>query len=162
MVSSGEPATAESASVRYANLVKKVERLLGQVPSAGEVDETVLGLATCAVEALRDELGLLGGRFYHRFGREFQLQDTFGETKTVEDPPVLPASYGPVDICCAEGLVHFAEDDPHLDRDLEDALGVGEFAAIEVGDAAYLLAFDLAPDLAHDQICRLNPRGFCR
>ena len=141
----------ESASVRYANLVKKVERLLEEVPSAGEVDETVLGLATRAAAALREELGLLGGRFYRRFGREFHLQDTFGEAKAVEDPPTLSTSYDPVDICCAEGMVYFDRDDPRLDRDLEDALGVGEFAAIEVGDAAYLLAFDLLPGLDREE-----------
>ena len=37
-------------------------------------------------------------------------------------------------------------DDPRLDRELENALGAGRFAAIEVGEGEYLLAFDLDAD----------------
>ena len=37
------------------------------------------------------------------------------------------------------------EDDPLLDRDLEAALGVQQFVAIEVGEQEYILSFNVAP-----------------
>lgn len=144
--------SAQSVSVRYSALVKRVERLLEEVPSSDEVDETVRGLVEHAAAALQEELGFTGGRLYKRFAQEFQLLLTFGRATPLADPPVLPAAYPPVDRCCAEGMVYFHRDDPRLDRELEDALGVEEFAAIEVGDEAYLIAFDLVPGLDREEV----------
>ena len=43
-------------------------------------------------------------------------------------------------------------DDPRLDRELEGMLGTQEFAAIEVGDQAYILAFDIEPDRDREDV----------
>ena len=144
--------SAQSVSVRYSALVKRVERLLEEVPSSDEVDETVRGLVEHASAALQEELGFTGGRLYKRFEQDFHLLTSFGGAQPPADPPDLPATYAPVDRVCAEGMVYFDRDDPRLDRELEDALGVEEFAAIEVGDEAYLVAFDLVAGLDREEV----------
>ena len=135
---------AEHPSVVYSNLAKYVEKLLDEVPSGDDLDETIRTLVETAAQGLRNELGLPGGRFYKRDGADYQLQSVFGDGLQIEDPPRLKADYPPVDVCCSEGLVYFQSDDPRLDRELEDSLGASAFAAIEVGERDYLLAFDLA------------------
>ena len=45
----------------------------------------------------------------------------------------MPASYPPVEIALAEGIVHMNPGDPRLDPDLEEKIGAQGFAAIELG-----------------------------
>ena len=143
---------AKSVSVRYSTLVKRVEKLLEEVPSSDEVDETVRGLVEHASAALQEELGFTGGRLYKRFEQDFHLLTSFGRAQPPTAPPELPVTYAPVDRVCAEGMAYFERDDPRLDRALEDALGAKEFAAIEVGGEAYLVAFDLVSGLDREEI----------
>jgi len=60
----------------------------------------------------------------------------------------VPAQYPAIAALLAEGAVTMTADDPRFDADLERELGVERFAAIEVGEEAYILAFDVAP--GHD------------
>ena len=66
-------------------------------------------------------------------------------------PPILRLDYPPVEECLREGLVCFNAQDPELDRQLEDAVGASEFAAIAVDHERYLLAFDRLPEGGGDE-----------
>jgi sigma-B regulation protein RsbU (phosphoserine phosphatase) len=51
-----------------------------------------------------------------------------------------------------EGAVYMDGDDPRVDRGVESELGVERFAAIEVGEEEYLLAFDVAPGFHREDV----------
>jgi len=138
------PSAKKPVPVR--TLVRKVEELVETVPSDGSLRETIELLAKTLTESLSAELGLVGGRMYQREGRSYRLVSTFGSAPPVTQPIVVSRDYPPLAICLREGLAYFAADDEGLDRDLEDAIGADEFAAIAVGGGAFVLAFDVAGD----------------
>ncbi len=64
-------------------------------------------------------------------------------------PVYLPA---PSQLVLEQGTVYMDADDPRIDRGLEALLGVQQFAAIEVGDEEYILAFDVGPGIDRDDV----------
>ena len=102
-------------------------------------------MAEAITHDLGGRLGVSGGRVYRRAeeGESYQLVRTFGAAHPIDNPPLLPGDYAPVTMLRQEGTVYMEADDPRLDRELENALGAERFAAIEVGEGEYLLAFDL-------------------
>ncbi len=65
---------------------------------------------------------------------------------------MVPLSYRPIQLVLDQGAVFMDADDPHIDRGLEQLLGTQQFAAIEVGDEEYILAFDVAAGVNGDDI----------
>ncbi len=111
-------------------------------------------LAARAVERFGEELGLTGGRVYVRDGADYLLTDAFpGESP---DLPAIrvPASYEPVEQLMNERFVYMQPGDPQLDPKIEALIGAKEFAAIWIGSDVCdcILAFDVAPDAASDDI----------
>jgi serine phosphatase RsbU (regulator of sigma subunit) len=80
------------------------------------------------------------------------LQATFGDAKEVPQGLKVPISYQPVQLLLEDGTVYIDTDDPTVDRNLENLLGVQRFAAIEVGNEEYILAFNVAPGHDRDDI----------
>jgi serine phosphatase RsbU (regulator of sigma subunit) len=138
--------------VDYRELMKKVERLVAEIPRARDVEQTVRLVAEGIVTHFRDELGIYGGRLYRRQLGEYVLRSTFGEAKEIPPGLRVPRDYGPIDACLSLGAVYIEPDDPSVDRALEERLGVQEFACVEVGEDAFILAFNIAPAASREDV----------
>jgi len=144
--------TVADRPVDYRELMKKVERLVATIQKVGDVEATVRRVAGEIIDHFRSELGLVGGRIYHRDQSDYVVRTTFGEAKPVEAGLRVPRAYAPIDACVTNGVVYMEPDDPGVDRALEESLGVREFACIEVGDEDYILAFNVDPVASRDDI----------
>lgn len=133
-------------------LMKKVERAVSAIGETDDLAQTVHRLAERLIAEFRDELGIFGGRLYQRDGSSYVLKATFAEAKKLAPGLRVPASYPPLELCCLRGTVYVEADDPVVDRELEKALGVHEFACVEVGDEEYILAFNVSPGFNRDDI----------
>jgi serine phosphatase RsbU (regulator of sigma subunit) len=138
--------------VDYRALMKKVEQLVDEMGRADDVDTSIPQLLETIILRFRDELGIYGGRLYRRRGEFYVLQAVFGDAKEMPKGLKLPLSYPPVELLRESGTVFMDRDDPRIDKSLEDLLGVQQFAAIEVGDEEYILAFNVSPGYNRDDI----------
>ncbi|HEX2223650.1 MAG TPA: PP2C family protein-serine/threonine phosphatase [Thermoanaerobaculia bacterium] len=137
--------TTEVRPVNYRELMKKVEQVVAAIDRTDDPGTTIHTVVQSIVEKFRGELGIYGGRLYQRRGDYYVLQGTFGEAKEVPKGLRVPLSYRPVQLLLEQGAVAMDADDPRTDKSLEALLGVQQFAAIEVGDEDYILAFSVAP-----------------
>ncbi len=133
-------------------LMKRVEQLVREIQSADEVGITIYNLADAIISRFRDALGFYGGRLYQWDGASYELKATFPDAKPAEREFRVPATYAPIEIALAEGVVYMGSDDPNFDHTIEEQLGVDRFAAIEVGDEEFILSFDLAPGSHRDDV----------
>jgi sigma-B regulation protein RsbU (phosphoserine phosphatase) len=133
------------AAADFGDLVKRADRLVAAIAARPDLATTILDMARTITAELGSRLGVSGGRVYQRAeeGESYQLVGTFGAAHPIENAPPLPGDYAPVAASRREGSVYMEPDDPRLDRELENALGAERFAAIEIGEGEYLLAFDL-------------------
>jgi sigma-B regulation protein RsbU (phosphoserine phosphatase) len=145
-------APPEPRPVDYRALMKKVEQVVAAIERADDAGETVQLVASRLIAEFRDELGIYGGRLYKRQGAHYVVQSTFPPGSPGPVGERVPRRYAPVRRVLAQGTIYMTRDDPELDRELEAHLGVAEFAAIEVGDEEYLLAFDVAPGGHRDDL----------
>ncbi|HYN20085.1 MAG TPA: PP2C family protein-serine/threonine phosphatase [Thermoanaerobaculia bacterium] len=142
----------EAGPVNYRGLMKKVEQVVAAMDRDGDVGATIHTMVETIIVKFRDELGIYGGRLYQRRGDAYVLQGVFGDAKEVPSGLKVPAAYRPIQIAIEQGTVFMDADDPRIDRGLEQLLGVQQFAAIEVGDEEYILAFDVAAGVNGDDI----------
>lgn len=138
--------------VNYRGLMKKVEQVVAAMDRAEDVGSTIHSLLEIIIVKFRDELGIYGGRLYQRRGSSYVLQATFGDAKEVPRGLKVSPTYPPIQLVLEEGAVYMDADDPRMDKSFESLLGVRQFAAIEVGDEEYILAFDVASEDRGDDI----------
>src|SRR5688572_23893590 len=129
----------------FSDLLKRADRLVADIPHQPDLARTVSDVADLITRELGSRLGVSGGRVYRRAeeGESYQLLRTFGAAHPIDNPPLVPPDYAPVSTLHQDGTVYMEADDPRLDRELENALGAARFAAIEVGEGEFLIAFDL-------------------
>ena len=129
----------------FSDLLKRADRLVADIPRQPDLGRTVLDVAEVVTRELGVRLGVSGGRVYRRAeeGESYQIRGTFGAAHPIDNPPLVPPDYAPVATLRQDGTVYMEADDPRLDRELENALGAARFAAIEVGEGEFLIAFDL-------------------
>src|SRR3954466_3741281 len=144
--------TSEARPVNYRGLMKKVEQAVAAMDRDEDVGSTIHSLLEIIIDKFQDELGIYGGRLYQRRGTYYVLQATFGDAKEVPQGLKVPISYRPIQLLLEQGTVYMDAEDPNIDRNLEDLLGVQRFAAIEVGSEEYILAFNVAPGHDRDDI----------
>jgi sigma-B regulation protein RsbU (phosphoserine phosphatase) len=137
--------TTEARPVNYRTLMKKVEQVVASMERSDDAATSIPALLDNIIDKFRDELGIYGGRLYRRRGGYYVLQGIFGDAKEVPRGLKVPLSYPPVHLLLEQGAVYMDAEDPQIDKSLEDLLGVQQFAAIEVGDEEYILAFNVAP-----------------
>jgi sigma-B regulation protein RsbU (phosphoserine phosphatase) len=138
--------------VNYRGLMKKVEQVVAAMDRAEDVGTTIHSLLEIIIVKFRDELGIYGGRLYQRRGHSYVLQATFGDAKEVPRGLKVSPSYPPIQLVLEEGAVYMDAEDPRMDKSFESLIGVRQFAAIEVGDEEYILAFDVASEDRGDDI----------
>jgi sigma-B regulation protein RsbU (phosphoserine phosphatase) len=144
--------TSEVRPVNYRGLMKKVEQAVAAMDRAEDVGSTIHSLLEIIIDKFHDELGIYGGRLYQRRGGYYVLQATFGDAKEVPQGLKVPISYPPIQLLLEDGTVYMDVEDPNIDRNLENLLGVQQFAAIEVGSEEYILAFNVAPGHDRDDV----------
>src|SRR3954453_7054941 len=132
--------------------MKKVEQAVAAMDRDEDVGSTIHSLLEIIIEKFQDELVISGGRLYQRRGAYYVLQATFGDAKEVPQGLKVPISYRPIQLLLEQGTVYMDTEDPNIDRNLENLLGVQRFAAIEVGSEEYILAFNVAPGHDRDDI----------
>lgn len=132
--------------------MKKVEQVVGAMERGDDLGATIHTVIETIIAKFRDELGIYGGRLYKRRGPFYALQATFGEAKELPEGLKVPRTYRPIEVLLEQGAVYMDASDPRIDRGLEGHLGVGEFAAIEVGDEEYILAFNVAGGQNRDDV----------
>jgi sigma-B regulation protein RsbU (phosphoserine phosphatase) len=142
----------EARPVNYRGLMKKVEQVVAALDRDDDVGITIHNVVETIIGNFHDELGIYGGRLYRRRGDSYVLDDVLGDAKEVPSGLKVPISYRPIQLVLDQGAVFMDADDPRIDRGLEQLLGVQQFAAIEVGDEEYILAFDVAPGVNADDI----------
>jgi len=132
------------SAIEYSRLMKKVESLAAAIDKTGDEAETVHLVVRQIIESFRDELGIYGGRLYRRDEDAYELETTFPDAKDVPKGLRVDASYGPIQKVLEERTAFMLPDDPEIDPELERLLDVRSFAAIEVADRNYILAFNVA------------------
>lgn len=143
----------ERPDTDYRELIRKVESAVSAVGETEDLGKMVRTLVETAIREFRAELGIWGGRLYQRDGKEaFVLLATFADAKDLPPGLRLPSSYPPLQRCIRDGLVYIEPGDPSFDPEIEENLGVREFACIEVGSGQYILAFNVAPGYDRDDI----------
>lgn len=145
MVEERRPASVDGRSVSQRTLIKQVQDFVDAIERASEKGSTVHATAEAIIARFRDDLGIHGGRLYRREGASYVLIATFGDARSLPDGFSVPAAYPPIATAIEDGTVFMEASDPRLDRGLEETLGAQQFAAIEVDDGEYVLAFDVAP-----------------
>lgn len=138
--------------VDYRELMKKVEQVVAAMEREGEEGATIHSVVAGIIDKFRDELGLSGGRLYRRRDDDYVIEAVFGDAKEVPRGFRVPGSYSPIEHLLEEGTVYMDLEDPGVDRDLENTLGGHSFAAVDVGDGEYVLAFDVAPGHHRDDV----------
>ena len=133
------------SNIDWADLMGEVEVLVATIEDAEGRTATLHNAVEAIIAKFRDQLGIYGGRIYRRQGDQFVLLGVFGEARPAPEGLVLPEAYEPIQAILEKGTMVMEADDPSVDRDVEDFLGVQRFAAIEVGDQDYILAFDVEP-----------------
>lgn len=123
----------------------EVEELVSAIEDAAGRTATLHAAVEAIIARFRDQLGIYGGRIYRRQEDQYVLLGVFGEAQRAPEGLVLPMSYPPIQAVLDQRTIFMEADDPGVDREVEDDLGVQRFAAIEVGDQDYILAFDVAP-----------------
>ena len=144
--------TPETTTADYRQLMKKVEEVVSVVHEGESEIATIHLVADEIIRQLRDALGIFGGRLYQRDGDSYVLRATFPNAKEVTEEFRVPRTYPPLELCLLMGTVYMSADDPRIDPALERALGVEEFAAVEVGDEDYVLGFNVAPGHNRDDV----------
>ena len=142
----------EAGPVNYRALMKKVEQVVASMEQMDESRTTVHTVVESIISKFRGQLGLYGGRVYRRRGDVYVLAGVFGDAKEVPEGLVVARSYRPVELLLEQGTLYRSASDPDVDKGFESLLGVDEFAAIEVGDEEYILAFNVAPGHDRDDI----------
>lgn len=122
---------------------RKLERTLDAIERSEDMAEMLSSALQSIVRDFREELGIIGGRLYHKEGSRYVLKHQTSKSRA----PIgykIPLHYYPIKVLRRSGYLLMNESDPGFDRRIEDVVGVKVFAAILVGDEdEYCISFTL-------------------
>lgn len=133
----------QERTVDYRLLMKKVEEVVEGMERESDPEGSLDRVIDAIIRGFRDELGIVGGRLYRRRDDLYELESTFGDAKRPLAAVQVPASYPPIRLVLENRTLLMPSDDTRLDREFEGSIGAASFAAIEVGDGRYIIAFDI-------------------
>ncbi|HEX8170921.1 MAG TPA: PP2C family protein-serine/threonine phosphatase [Thermoanaerobaculia bacterium] len=136
----------------YKRLLTKVERTLEQIDTPEQSSPTVAQVAETIATNFREELGITGGRVYECRDESYELVGRFGREHDGTLGIEVPRDYKPIELVLENGIVVMDPNDPGVDPVLEERLGARRFCAISVGDEAFIVAFNVAPELGREDI----------
>lgn len=127
----------------YRNLFRKLEQNLAQIERTDDVVSLLSAILERLVVDFHDDLGLEGGRLYTRRDEFFVLQAEYPSSGNHVGYRI-PVSYKPVQELLRRGFVLRDAGDPELDLEIERALDVRTFAAIQIGESRQqIISFSL-------------------
>lgn len=134
------------------DLFRKLEETLGRIERAEDALATLSAILERLINDFRDDLGLISGRIYVRDDDSLVLQSEYPAGKA-QVGFRIPLSYPPVKTLMQQGFVMHDLTDPGVDRRIEEAIGVGTFVAIQLGDfRRQILAFSLLDCSDREQV----------
>jgi sigma-B regulation protein RsbU (phosphoserine phosphatase) len=134
------------------NLFRKLDRNLRQIEGSNDLIATLYEILRRLVDDFQDDLGLVSGRIYAWDDEGYVLEREYPARRAPRGFRI-PHRYGVLGDLVRDGYVYRCPDDPDVDRAIEEALGVEEFAAIAVGeDRSHLVAFSLRPEADRDHV----------
>lgn len=133
-------------------LFRQVEKAIEAIERSGEPSATIMKTASTVIEQFSEVLGVRGGRLYERRDGGYELVRTFGGVPEVAPGLFIPNEYPPIERVVDEGVTVMDLDAPGVDTELERRLGAERFAAIAVGEDAYILSFTVDPGIPEDDL----------
>jgi len=133
-------------------LFRQVEKAIQAIERAKDPSATIMQTASTVIEQFSEVLGVRGGRLYERRDGGYELVRTFGGVPDVAPGLFIPDEYPPIERVLDEGVTVMDLDAPGVDPELERRLGAERFAAIAVGEDAYILSFTVDPVVPEDDL----------
>jgi sigma-B regulation protein RsbU (phosphoserine phosphatase) len=134
-------------------LFRKLEKTLGKIERSEDLVSTLSVILERLVDDFKDDLGVAGGRIYERNGDAYTLQREYPPRADTPRDFEIPSSYPPIQEILSRGYVLHGVQDPGIDREIERAIGVSQFAAIAVGPRAHqIIAFTLTPGFDPEEV----------
>jgi len=133
-------------------LFRQVEKAIEAIDRAADPSATITQTASTVIEQFSGVLGVRGGRLYERRDGGYELRRTFGGVPEIAPGLFIPENYPPIERVVDEGVVVMDLSAPGVDAELERKLGAERFAAIAVGDDAYILSFTVDPSAPEDDL----------
>ncbi len=144
--------THKDSSVKFYKLFKKINKLLDQEQSGSSTTEELSNVLRGIITSLKNDLGLYSARIYKKDEGGFILIDSIGDETPTTQGLCIIKNYKPVKECLKRGIFYAREDDPEIDRNVEQTLRSPNFACVEVGDGEYILAFSTHKGFNPDNI----------
>src|SRR5215470_7000201 len=142
--------SSTSASGKF--LFRQVEKAIEAIDRGSDPSATIMQTASAVIEQFSGVLGVRGGRLYERRDGGYELRRTFGSVPEIPPGLFIPEDYEPIARVVDEGVVVMDLSAPGVDAELERKLGAERFAAIAVGDDAYILSFTVDPTAPEDDL----------
>jgi sigma-B regulation protein RsbU (phosphoserine phosphatase) len=148
---------AEDRGSTSKSLFRRVERALDAIEHGADILATVRNVAEYMTANFQHDLGILGGRIYRLDENEYELVGGFGSAVGAPIGVRVPADYAAIDWVVDNGLVVMDRNAPGLDPEIERQLGTRErWAAINVAEGDYVLAFDVRPGIESEEDLRAS------
>jgi sigma-B regulation protein RsbU (phosphoserine phosphatase) len=141
-------------------LFRKVEKAIEAIEATSDPSGTITRTACAVIEQFEGVLGVRGGRLYEYRDGGYELTRTFGGVPAIPPGLFIPESYPPIQRVVDEGVAVMDLSAPGVDQELERRLGAERFAAIAVGDDAYVLSFTVDPAAPEEDL--LSALGILR
>lgn len=134
--------TRIGAAVRHRDFYRKLTAILGGIDRAQGLESMLTQILETVTREFSEDLGIQSGRLYRDETEEFVIVRSFGSKGKELIGQSVPRSYAILKDLREDEVLYCPPDDPRLDRELEERLGVRHFAAFYVGlERQYLAAF---------------------
>ncbi|MCB1161873.1 MAG: PP2C family protein-serine/threonine phosphatase [Candidatus Krumholzibacteriia bacterium] len=122
---------------------RKLDALLSGIVVEERPHHDLARLVDQIVQAFREDLGTVSGRLYVLHEGRYYLRHSTAPLGDDLRGFAIPASYPPIQAILSERIVAVHEDFPGYDPELEERLGVRNFAAFALEAGRYVVSFGL-------------------
>ena len=140
--------------VDFRHLVTGIDHVVDQgMGTLVDEEKAVRDVANAVLQGLGEQLNITGARVYRKASKShYRLIDAFPEGAGANRGLLVAADYPPIELANCNRVIYMPQGDPRTDLELEEKLGVSEFAAIEIGAEAYVVAFDIGKDVDSEDL----------
>lgn len=146
--------TEAQRDVDFRQLMDRIDQVVDEgMETVIDEEQGLRDVVVKVVDDFRDELGFSGARIYRKDGSDhYRLVSAYPRDAGDNRGLRVPSAYPPIKLALLNRVVSMSRDDPRTDHDLEERLGVGAFAALEIGSGGYVVAFDTAESVKSEDI----------
>lgn len=129
-------------AVRHRDFYRKLSGILRGIDRAQGLESMLTQILDSVTQEFSGDLGILSGRLYRDEADELVIVRSFGAKGKELIGQAIPRDYPILKELSENDVLYCPPDDPRLDPELEESLGVRHFAAFYVGlERQYLAAF---------------------